>query len=64
MKSIEDKYIPLKFLEARKGFLVNMKNVKDVVRCELILINGETIIIPKAKYRMVKESIMAYREGL
>ena len=64
MKSIEDKYIPFKFLEVRKGFLVNMKNVKDVVRCELILINGETIIIPKAKYRMVKESIMAYREGL
>ena len=64
MKSIEDKYIPLKFLEVRKGFLVNMKNVKDIARCELTLINGETIIIPKAKYRMVKESIMAYREGL
>lgn len=49
------------FLRCHQSFLVNMKYVKAVRHYEVILYNDKSFPIPKAKYRGVYGTYLAYR---
>ncbi len=49
------------FIRIHQSFLVNLKYVINVLRYKVILMNGEELIIPKARYKKVKDSFTAYQ---
>ena len=60
-----ERYIESKhFLRCHQSFLVNMKYVKKINRYEVVLYNNESLPIPKAKYREVYDTYVAYKGEL
>lgn len=49
------------FIRVHQSFLVNLKYVINVFRYKAILSNGEELVIPKARYKEVKDSFIAYQ---
>lgn len=49
------------FIRIHQSFLVNLKYIKEVFRYKTILNNGIELIIPKARYKQVKDSFIAYQ---
>lgn len=49
------------FLRIHQSFLVNLKYMNEVFRYKTILSNGIELIIPKARYKQVKDSFIAYQ---
>lgn len=56
-KYIESKY----FLRCHQSFLVNMKYIKSLRHYEVILYDGMSLPIPKARYRDVHDTYVAYK---
>lgn len=52
------------FIRVHQSFLVNLKYVINVFRYKAILCNGEELVIPKARYKEVKDSFIAYQGEL
>lgn len=60
-----EKYIKNRcFLRCHQSFLVNMKYIKKINRYEVVLYNDERLPIPKAKYRDIYDTYVAYRGEL
>lgn len=49
------------FIRIHQSYLVNVKHIKNVVRCKVILTNGVELSIPKARYKEVKKKFIACR---
>ncbi|MCH5258676.1 MAG: response regulator transcription factor [Lachnospiraceae bacterium] len=49
------------FVRIHQSFLVNMKHITDVSRYRVLLSNGVKLIIPKARYKYVEETYVAYK---
>lgn len=49
------------FVRIHQSFLVNMKHITDVSRYRALLSNGVKLIIPKARYKHVEETYVAYK---
>lgn len=49
------------FIRIHQSYLVNVKHIKNVVRCKVILTNGVELSIPKARYTDVKKKFIACR---
>lgn len=49
------------FIRVHQSFLVNLKYVINVLRYKAILSNGEELVIPKARYKEVRDSFIAYQ---
>ena len=52
------------FLRCHQSFLVNMKYIKRINRYEVVLYNNEILPIPKAKYREVYDTYVAFKGEL
>lgn len=61
LNNIESTFASYGFVRVHQSFLVNLKYVKAVKSYELLLSTGETIMIPKPRYRTVKNAFVAYR---
>ena len=49
------------FIRVHQSFLVNLKYVVNVSGYKAILSNGEELVIPKARYKEVKDLFIAYQ---
>ena len=49
------------FVRLHQSFLINMKYIKRVCRYEAVLYNGDSFTIPKARYKNVWDTYVAYR---
>ncbi len=52
------------FVRIHQSYLVNMKYIESVSRYKAALSNGVSLGIPKARYRQVEETFVAYRGEL
>ena len=50
------------FIRIHQSYLVNLKYIKVVQRYKAILDNGVELVIPKARYTMVKDKFREYQE--
>ncbi|RKI39314.1 DNA-binding response regulator [bacterium D16-51] len=50
-----------KFIRLHQSFLVNMKYIKSVSQYEAVLHSGKSFPIPKARYKKVWDTYLAYR---
>lgn len=49
------------FVRIHQSYLVNMKHMKSASGYEVLLSNGTRLAIPKARYKYVKETFIAYK---
>lgn len=63
LNNVETEFVPYGFVRVHQSFLVNLKYMKSVKPYELLLSTGEKLIIPKPRYRTVKDAFVAYRGG-
>lgn len=49
------------FIRIHQSYLVNVKHIRNVVRCKVILTNGIELSIPKARYTEVKKKFIMCR---
>lgn len=61
LNDIEKELDSIGFIRVHQSFLVNLKYVINVLRYKAILSNGEELVIPKARYKEVKDSFIAYQ---
>lgn len=61
LNDIEKELDKMGFIRVHQSFLVNLKYVINVLRYKAILSNGEELVIPKARYKEVKDSFIAYQ---
>lgn len=52
---IENNFIQYSFLRIHKSYLVNMKYINDIGNYKVKMKNGDTLPIPREKFRQVKE---------
>lgn len=52
------------FLRIHQSFLVNMKHIASIRLYQVIMDNGNTLPVPKAKYHMVKEKFTEFKGEL
>lgn len=52
------------FLRIHQSFLVNLKYIKNVTGYKVILNNNQQLIVPKARYKDVKNAFIAYKGEL
>lgn len=61
LNKFENEISGLGFLRVHQSFLVNLKHIKNINGNSVILDNNKEIIIPKARYRDVKNAFIAYK---
>lgn len=64
LNDLEKEMADFTFLRIHQSFLVNLKHVKSVAGYKVILSNGQELIIPKARYKDVKNAFVAYKGEL
>lgn len=64
LNGLEKDMQEFRFLRIHQSFLVNLKHVKSVAGYRVVLSNDEELMIPKTRYKNVKNSFMAYKEEL
>lgn len=52
------------FLRIHQSFLVNLKHIKNVTGYKVVLSNNQQLIVPKARYKEVKNAFIAYKGEL
>lgn len=63
LASVESRLPPLHFYRCHKSFLVNLKYVASYNRTDLILENGETVLISRNQYKEFTEAYSDYLAG-
>lgn len=64
LNELEQKMIDFSFLRIHQSFLVNLKHIKSVTGDKVILSNNQELIIPKARYKDVKNAFIAFKGEL
>ena len=64
LNELEQKMIDFSFLRIHQSFLVNLKHIKSVTGYKVILSNNQELIIPKARYKDVKNAFIAFKGEL
>lgn len=57
---IEKELIDYGFVRIHQSYLVNLRHIKKVAGYHVILSNGQSLSVPKTKYREVKNTFIAY----
>ena len=52
------------FLRIHQSFLVNLKYIKCVTGYKVVLSNGQELTVPRARYKTVKDTFIAYKGEL
>ena len=58
---IEEKLGQYAFLRIHKSYLVNMKHIRKISSYAVILDTGESLPVPRLKFRAVREAFTAYK---
>ncbi len=61
LDEVESKLQNMNFIRIHKSFLVNMSYIENISGYKLILKNGKELIIPKTRYREVKDKFTTYK---
>lgn len=61
LNQIEKRLESNEFIRIHQSFLVNLKYIKKIVRYKAILGNGTELMIPKARYKGVKDAFLIYQ---
>lgn len=61
LNSIDEELAEFDFLRIHQSYLVNMRYIKNLTRYSVLLSNGMSLEIPKARYKHVEELFIAYR---
>ncbi len=61
LNQVEIKLEGNNFVRIHQSFLVNLKYVKNVLRYKAVLNTGLELIIPKARYKYVKDTFVEYQ---
>lgn len=61
LNTIESELKDFGFIRIHQSFLVNLKYIANIMRYKVILTNGDELIIPKARYREVKDAFIEYQ---
>ena len=61
MDVIEEKLGQYAFLRIHKSYLVNMKHIRKISSYAVILDTGESLPVPRLKFRAVREAFTAYK---
>lgn len=61
LNAIESELKDFGFIRIHQSFLVNLKYISNVMRYKVMLTNGDELIIPKARYREVKDAFIEYQ---
>ena len=64
LNELEKEMIDFSFLRIHQSFLVNLKHIKSVAGYKVLLSNNQELIIPKARYKDVKNAFVAYKGEL
>lgn len=64
LNELEQKMIDFSFLRIHQSFLVNLKHIKSVTGYKVILSNNQELIVPKARYKDVKNAFIAFKGEL
>lgn len=64
LNELEKEMIDFSFLRIHQSFLVNLKHIKSITGYKVLLSNSQELIIPKARYKDVKSSFVAYKGEL
>jgi Response regulator of the LytR/AlgR family len=64
LDSIEEQLKAYGFIRIHQSFLINIKYLKDVTNYKAILNNGVELVIPKVRYKTVKNMFIAYQGEL
>lgn len=60
LNAVEKELLEFGFLRIHQSYLVNLRHVKKVTAYYALLNNGQTLPIPKTRYRDVKNAFIAY----
>lgn len=61
LNELEKDMQEFKFLRIHQSFLVNLKHIKNIANYKLILSNNQELVVPKARYKDVKNAFIVYR---
>lgn len=61
LNELEKEFVGSCFIRIHQSYLVNMKHIKKVSRYMVLLSNGIQLDIPRARYKYVEETFVAYK---
>lgn len=61
LNELEEEMQELRFLRIHQSFLVNLKHLKSISCYKAVLSNNQELMIPKTRYRDVKNAYIAYK---
>lgn len=61
LNEIEKELVGTDFVRIHQSYLVNMKHIKKISRYKVLLSNGLILNIPRARYKNVEETFIAYK---
>ncbi len=64
LNDMEKEMMNFPFIRIHQSFLVNLKHIKSVACYKVILSNNQELIVPKSRYRDVKNAFVAYKGEL
>lgn len=64
LNELENELEEYPFLRIHQSFLVNLKYIKCVTGYKVVLSNGQELTVPRARYKTVKDTFIAYKGEL
>ena len=64
LNELENELEEYPFLSIHQSFLVNLKYIKCVTGYKVVLSNGQELTVPRARYKTVKDTFIAYKGEL
>lgn len=64
LNAVEKYFVGLPFLRIHQSYFVNMAEVEQYCRYEMLMKSGDLLSIPKSKYKAVKEAMIVYEGEL
>ena len=64
LNELEKEMKEFRFVRIHQSYLVNLKHIKEIKDYQVILSNNEQLVIPKARYRKVKDTFISYKGEL
>jgi len=61
LDNIEERLSEYNFLRIHQSYLVNLKHIKKVSLYKIILSDDTELVVPKARYKAVREAIVTYK---
>lgn len=64
LDDLEMQLEPNNFIRSHRSYLINIKNVKSISTKEIIFTNGETALVSKRHYKVIKDKLLEHLSNL